>query len=258
MYFIKSLELDARELRKELIDIANSEYGCHLGGSLSVLDLLYASYINFENSEIILSKGHTCAALYAILYKLNKLKEKPSLSYGKFNSLLTGHPNHLIPNITFSTGSLGHGLPYGIGVSLSNKLKQKESGENTIIIGGDGELQEGLIWETLQVASGQNIANFIYIIDKNNGQNDGATSSISPYHNLKSRFSSYGFDVLEINGHDYKEILESFSKKRANHALVIIANTIKGKGIPSLENNFSSHYVKINEATAQKWKEELI
>ncbi|MGX0404258.1 1-deoxy-D-xylulose-5-phosphate synthase N-terminal domain-containing protein [Staphylococcus epidermidis] len=255
---VKKYETDAKELRKELVDIAASEYGCHLGGSLSVLDLLYSSYIFFKNNEIILSKGHTSAALYSVLYKVGKLKEKPSLTYGKKDSLLTGHPNHLIPSISFSTGSLGHGLPYGIGLSLSNKINNKSENKDVIILGGDGELQEGLIWETLQVASGHNISNFIYIIDRNNGQNDGETNKISPFYDLKKRFLSFGFDVIEINGHDYNEIFEAFSKKRADTALIILANTVKGKGIPQLEGNFSSHYVKINNDVAQNWKEELV
>lgn len=228
----KKLKHDSVSIRKEIIDIAASKHGCHIGGSLSVTDLLnyiFDRYNDDPRSQIVLSKGHAAAALYATLYVKDVIQDKPSLSYGQSDSLLLGHPNDEIKGIPYSTGSLGHGLGYGAGWALGQRLRHIAG--LSIVIGGDGELQEGSVWESLQVVSAKHINNLVYVIDRNKAQNDGYVNDISPYYDLSMRFQSYRFQVLNINGHNFNEIDDAFSKKAVDKPTIIIANTVKGKGI---------------------------
>jgi len=255
VYELSSLSVDARKM---IIDMCASAVGCHIGGSLSAVDLLLASYKYYGNNEhnkVILSKGHAAAALYSVLYLYGVITDNPCDSYGRPDSIFTGHPNDAIAGISFSTGSLGHGLAYGAGWALAQSLSN--TGGLSVVISGDGELQEGSCWETLQVISAKHINNIVYIIDRNNAQNDGLLDDISPYFDLQGRFNSYGLDVVTINGHNFREILQAFMDKRKDRTLVIIANTVKGKGIKSLENNPSCHYAKIKKAQAIRWKDQL-
>lgn len=127
----------------------------------------------------------------------------------------------------------------------------------SIVIGGDGELQEGSVWEILQVISSKKISNIIYFIDKNNAQNDGYISEISPYYDLKARFRSFGFQVFEINGHDIDQIYYTYQHKSETTATIVIANTTKAKGIKVMENNPKSHYAKLNRIQQERWKKQL-
>lgn len=247
----------AKEARKLIIDMTATPTGCHIGGSLSVIDLLigaYAKYGQDPQSVIILSKGHAAAALYAALHVYGIIGDNPAESYGQEGSLFTGHPNHKLPGIPFATGSLGHGIPYGAGWALSQKLK-KSSGLG-IVIGGDGELQEGLCWETAQIVQAQSITNFIYIIDCNGGQNDGYIRDISPIHNLRERFEAFGFAVREIDGHDFESILLAIEPDQ-NKPVAVLARTFKGKGVAAIEGNPDSHYAKIPLKLAHRWKVSL-
>lgn len=247
----------AIEARKLIIDMAAAPTGCHIGGSLSAIDLLigaYSKYIEDPHTAIILSKGHAAAALYAALHVYGIIPDNPADSYGQAGSLFTGHPNHKLPGIPFATGSLGHGIPYAAGWALAQKLK----GTNGlgIVIGGDGELQEGLIWETAQIVQAQSLANFIYIVDCNGGQNDGYVHDISPIRHLRQRFEAFGFLVKEIDGHRYEAIVEAILPD-PDRPVAVLASTIKGKGVAAIEGNPEAHYVKISEKLARKWKVSL-
>ncbi|MGG1636625.1 1-deoxy-D-xylulose-5-phosphate synthase N-terminal domain-containing protein [Paenibacillus sp. NRS-1760] len=247
----------AKEARKLIIDMAASSTGCHIGGSLSAIDLLigaYSKYVQDPNTLIILSKGHAAAALYAALHVYGIIKDNPADSYGKAGSLFTGHPNHKLSGIPFATGSLGHGIPYAAGWALAQKMKQTNG--LGIVIGGDGELQEGLCWETAQIVQAQSITNFVYIVDCNGGQNDGYVHDISPLRNLRQRFEAFGFAVKEINGHHFEEILAAIEPD-PDRPVAVLANTIKGKGVAAIEGNPEAHYVKIPEKLAHKWKVNL-
>ncbi|GKU79125.1 1-deoxy-D-xylulose-5-phosphate synthase N-terminal domain-containing protein [Paenibacillus sp. L3-i20] len=248
----------AKEARKLIIDMAAAPTGCHIGGSLSAIDLLigaYAKYSNDPSSLIILSKGHAAAGLYAALHVYGIIVENPADSYGANGSLFTGHPNHKLPGIPFATGSLGHGIPYAAGWALAQKLKG--TGGVSIVIGGDGELQEGLCWETAQIVQAQSITNFVYIIDCNGGQNDGYVQDISPIRNLRQRFESFGFVVREIDGHHFEEIIDAIVPA-TEAPVAILANTIKGKGVAAIEGHPGAHYVKIPTKVATKWKVSLV
>ncbi|MBW7475338.1 transketolase [Paenibacillus oenotherae] len=247
----------AREARKLIIDMAATPTGCHIGGSLSVIDLLigaYAKHHQDPDTAIVLSKGHAAAALYAALHVYGIIPDNPAESYGAEGSLFTGHPNHKLPGIPFATGSLGHGIPYAAGWALAQKLK----GSNGlgIVIGGDGELQEGLCWETAQIAQARMLNNFVYIVDCNGGQNDGYVHDISPIRNLRQRFEAFGFVVREIDGHAMEDILAAIEPDPGG-PVAILANTVKGKGVSAIEGNPEAHYVKIPEKLALRWKVSL-
>lgn len=257
MASLNELPALARQAREVIIDIAASDVGCHIGGSLSVIDILLFALNRFQADQqhcVVLSKGHAAAALYSALWVLGYSDSNPALSYGRSDSLYTGHPNHHLPNIRFATGSLGHGVGYAAGWALAQR--QLSTQGIGVVIGGDGELQEGLCWEVLQVLSAKEIANFIYVIDYNGAQNDGYVQDISPIADIKARFASYQLDVVEIDGHDFSQLAQAFHA-RQNRGLVIIAHTVKGKGVPELEGNPSCHYAKIKLHQAIKWKRRL-
>ncbi|UOQ49818.1 thiamine pyrophosphate-dependent enzyme [Gracilibacillus caseinilyticus] len=257
---VERQEALSKKTREAIIDIAATETGCHIGGSLSVTDLLIAlfeKYMDDSRNQVVLSKGHAAAALYSVLYVLGILEKNPAESYGRSDSLLTGHPNHKIKGIPYSTGSLGHGIPYAAGWALSQKLKG--SAGIGVAVCGDGELQEGLCWETFQVVQSKQIDNFLCVVDCNGGQNDGFVHHISPIEDVRGRFESFGFQAIEINGHDFREIREALlAFEASSKPFAIIANTVKGKGVPDIEGNPKAHYAKIPHRLKNKWKRSMV
>lgn len=252
---VGELRARATRARELVIDMAASAVGCHLGGSLSVLDILIAGLDRTDRgdgTELVLSKGHAAAGLYAALHVSGRLPEDPSIRYGQAGGPFTGHPGPLVHGVRFPTGSLGHGVPYAAGWALARRFAGSGLG---IAVSGDGELQEGLIWETLQVVAARRLANFMLIVDRNGGQNDGLVADISPLPDLAARFAAFGFDTAEVDGHDIAELRDVLAD--AGHGTkpqAVVANTVKGKGVPAVEGKAASHYVKIDAARAAKWK----
>ncbi|GGX91987.1 1-deoxy-D-xylulose-5-phosphate synthase N-terminal domain-containing protein [Streptomyces hiroshimensis] len=252
-----SLEARAAEARRLVVDMAASPRGCHLGGSLSVLDILIAALHRAsrgDGTEVVLSKGHAAAGLYAALHVSGILPENPAPLYGQAGHPFTGHPGPKVPGVLFPTGSLGHGVPYAAGWALSERL----SGRNGlgIAVAGDGELQEGLVWEACQVAAAQRLGNFVLVVDRNGGQNDGMVEDISPLPHLAERFVSFGFNIARVDGHNLAALTALFDEDRrdADRPLAVIADTVKGKGLPPVEGKAGSHYVTIDAPRAAKWK----
>ena len=253
---VGALETQAVEARRAIVRIAAGPTGCHLGGSLSVVDLLVTTLAytsRFAHGEVVLSKGHAAAALYAVLHARGTLTDDPALGYGAPESILTGHPNHHVPGVRFPTGSLGHGLAYALGWAMAN------AGDPVVAIVGDGELQEGLIWESLQAAAAQAVGNLIVVVDKNDCQNDGHVADISPMSALPERLAAFGCRVTEVDGHDPMAVLDALcvTDDGRGKPLVVIAHTIKGRGIRELERIPSSHYVVASPAQETRWLEEL-
>jgi transketolase len=247
----------ASDARKLVIDMAASPRGCHLGGSLSVLDILIAALHRAsldEGTQVVLSKGHAAAGLYAALHVSGILPENPAPVYGRTGHPYTGHPGPKVPGVLFPTGSLGHGVPYAAGWALARRIGG-QSGLG-IAVAGDGELQEGLVWETCQVAAAQQLGNFVLMVDRNGGQNDGLVRHISPLPNLAERFAAFGFDTAEVDGHDLTALSEVLSGDRSavRRPLAVIADTVKGKGVLAIEGKAGSHYVTIDAVRAAKWK----
>ncbi|MEO3812572.1 1-deoxy-D-xylulose-5-phosphate synthase N-terminal domain-containing protein [Sphaerisporangium sp. B11E5] len=243
----------ARRARRSVVDMAAGAVGCHLGGSLSVLDILVAAYTVAAarpGTEVVLSKGHAAAGLYAVLHQFGLIEEDPAPRYGLPGEPYTGHPSQKVPGVRFATGSLGHGAAYAAGWALSRRLLGEAGGAIAVV--GDGELQEGLIWETLQVVQAKRITGFTIVVDVNGGQNDGYVSDISALPDLPARFAAFGFEVIETDGHDIEKLMTAITPGERPRA--VLATTVKAKGVPAAEGKASSHYVKIPPARARQWK----
>ncbi len=263
---IKSLK---KKLLKNVVDTAYyaGASSAHIGGALSCIDIvstLFTEFIkinpeNFSKKDrdyFILSKGHACLVYYAVLAELGFFSRDDLKSFEKTDSFLLGHP---ILNekygIDFSTGSLGMGLSIGIGLAIS--LKKKKSENKVYVIIGDGECNEGSIWEGMMSAPHFNLDNLTIIIDKNNLQQTGKNEDIMSLGDLKSKISSFGWDAHSIDGHNIKDLYDIFSQKTDSKPKAIVANTIKGKGLSFAENNNKFHHTVLTKALYEKALKEI-
>jgi transketolase len=206
---------------------------------VEILLVLYKFFVKKKNI-FILSKGHACLAYYCILNKFGFVSLNQLNSYGKNNSILMAHVSHKVPGVEFSTGSLGHGLPYATGKALAEKINFTKNRVYVLI--SDGELNEGTTWESLLFASFHKLDNLFIIIDYNKIQSLDYTKNILKIEPLKKKLSSFGCNVKNINGHNFDQIYNSLIKIRKNKPTVLIADTIKGKGIKYMENKILWHY----------------
>lgn len=263
---INSIEAVSKKLRRlVLIMIHNAKSG-HPGGSLSCIDILNVLFTKCMNhypecdinpdykkrDRFILSKGHASAALYAIMAHCGYLEEEELLTFRKFGSRLQGHPcSKLLKGVEVSTGSLGQGLSIACGIALGLKLDKLAS--KVFVYMGDGEIEEGSVWEAAMNASHNNLDNLIAFVDRNMLQIDGSTEKVKSIGNVKAKFEAFGWDTIEIDGHNIKEIYNSIVKaKMSKKPCVIIAHTIKGKGVSFMENNASWHGKAPNDEELQK------
>jgi len=244
----KLIKLDKKSiyLRKLILICLKGEKRGHVGSAMSLVEILrvlYTKYIKKDKSKFILSKGHGCLALYAILYENKFIKKSDLLSVGKFDSILGGHPEHdKIKGVEISTGALGHGLPIGVGMAIGSKIKKDN--KKYYVVCGDGEINEGSIWESLLSASKHNLNNLVLLIDYNKLQSYGRINDVLELEPLNKKFKSFNFNVLEVNGHDTLQIDKAIklANKNVTKPTVIICHTIKGKGIKVAENNPSWHH----------------
>ena len=230
-----------------ILKLAQTGKEGHVPSSLSILDIIETLYKNFITKKkfdrFVLSKGHGSLALYVVLekYKITKNLD----NFCSYNSNFGGHPDkNKIKGVESSTGSLGHGFPFACGIAFAKKIKN-EKGKVFCLI-GDGECNEGTIWETCMLASHHKLDNLICIVDKN-----GSTDRALIVDDLKKKFSSCGWDAHTINGHNENLLIKTINKQ-IKKPLVIIANTIKGKGVSFMENNPEWHHKKINDQTIEK------
>jgi transketolase len=224
-----------QKLTKRIIDVSYKAKEGHIASSLSVLDILYVLYDKILNNKnhFILSKGHASLGLYTILEHFNLL-DGDLETYCQFNSKLGGHPSNKIKNITSSTGSLGHGLPIGVGMALGEKIKGSDN--KVFVIIGDGESNEGTVWESALLAPNHNLNNLYCIMDYNHS-NDRALK----IDNVIDKFKSFNWDCIEIDGHNKNEILNALETV-SDKPIFILANTIKGMGCDIMENNPEWHH----------------
>lgn len=248
-----NLEKSSKNIRRNIIDMIYKAQSGHPGGALSITDILTYLYfkemnVNLENPKIenrdrlVLSKGHASAALYATLCEKGFISKEDLAGFRKLNSKLQGHPDMKnIPGVDMSSGSLGQGLSAGVGMAIAGKLDKREYRIYCIL--GDGELGEGQIWEAAMSASHYKLDNICVIIDNNNLQIDGKISDVMNSYPIDEKFKSFGFNVIEIDGHNFEEIENAFEKAKETKGkpTVIIAKTIKGKGISFMENEASWH-----------------
>ena len=223
----------------------------HVPSALSILDIIWVIYNKIININLlkrrsrkrdffILSKGHGCLAQYVVLEKKGIISKKDLNTFCKYKSNFGGHPDsNKIEGIECSTGSLGHGFPFAAGVAYGNKLLNIKSKVITLV--GDGECNEGSIWETAMIASHHKLNNLICIVDKNK-----SSDRALKIDDLKSKFKSFGWLAVNIDGHSQKEIFKALNIK-SRKPLAIIANTVKGKGINFMENNPEWHHKNLNQ-----------
>ena len=254
MYTNEQLQIHATSIRRNIVKMVTSAKSGHPGGSLSATDLITTLYFNFmdineENVEsinrdrFVLSKGHAAPLLYAVLAEKGLLKED-LLSLRKFGSPLQGHPNmNMVRGVDMSTGSLGQGISCAVGMALANKMDQKEYRIYALL--GDGESQEGQVWEAAMAAAHYKLDNLCAVLDYNKLQIDGCVHDVMSPAPLDKKFEAFGWHVIEIDGHDFEQINKAFEEAKTikGKPTLILANTIKGKGVSFMENNANWHGV---------------
>lgn len=265
---MEQMKLVAKELRKTIYKIAHHAGGGHLGAAFSMADIISVLYFGdvlkydagnpeWEDRDIfILSKGHASYALYAALAKAGYFSEEELWSTGKPGSKFGGHPKiHEIPGVEASTGALGHGLSFGIGIAYANQADKKDC--HTYVLLGDGECQEGSIWEGALSAPTLKLENLTVIVDHNKLQAMDALESIVRMQPFADKWRAFGWNVLEIDGHDHTEIKMALLERKKDTPTLVIAHTTKGKGIPIIENKPIWHYRMPNEEELPVFMKEL-
>jgi transketolase len=244
-----------------IVEVSSNAGEGHIPSALSILDIVWVIYNNFININLIksnskkrdifiLSKGHGCLAQYVVLEEKKIFSNKLLDSFCKYSSIFGGHPDaNKIKGIECSTGSLGHGFPFAAGIAYGNRLLKINSKIISII--GDGECNEGSIYETCLIASHHKLNNLICIIDKNK-----STDRALKIDNLVKKFNSFGWKSFEINGHSHNDIIKAL-KIKSEKPIAIVANTIKGKGIRFMENNPEWHHKHIDKELLKRIKLEI-
>jgi len=257
---VADLEATARQARREIVKAIAHAKGGHLGGPLSAADILTALYFKVLNirpdqpcwpdrDRFILSKGHSCIALYAMMALRGYFPLAELGTFDAIDSRLQGHPDMTaLPGLDFSSGSLGLGFAAGIGVALGARLGHRSF--TTFVMVGDGECNEGIIWEGAHVAQRYALDNLVVIVDQNQLQQfgwraNGTGQRLAPYagNDLRDRWAAFGWAVSEVDGHDMAAIVAALREARAvrNRPAVVIAHTVKGKGVSFMEGNFRWH-----------------
>lgn len=253
-----SAEAAAYRVRERVLKMGTGAHGTHIGGSLScadVLTLLFTEVLRLRPEDprwdgrdrFILSKGHASAALYGVLVERGYLAEKELATYTLKGSRLAGHPLRRLPGVEFPSGSLGHGLSLGAGVALGLRRAGRDS--RTFVLLGDGELQEGSVWEAAMLAGTQQLDNLIAVVDRNGLQITGPTTGLEP---LAERWRTFGWHAVEVDGHDLTALRSVFGDLPTGKPVVVIANTVKGKGVPLFEGKKKSHSVQLTPRLYQR------
>lgn len=243
----------SREIRSISLQMVYRAKASHIGGALSMADILAVLYSKVLHvspkhpndpgrDRFLLSKGHACVSLYAVLGLCGFFPLKDLDTYGKDGSLFLSHATHHLPGIEISSGSLGHGLPIASGLALAAKREKREW--RTYCIVGDGELDEGSNWEAMLFSAHHKLDNLCLIVDYNRIQGLGKTGDVLDLEPLKEKFNAFKWNALDINGHDHTSLYFAFERAKATKGRpsVIIANTIKGAGVSFMENNLLWHY----------------
>ena len=259
----------ARQIRKHILKQFYTAQSGHPGGSLSATDLVTALYFqemditeanvnSIDRDRFVLSKGHASPLLYAVLCEKGLLDERELLTFRKINSRLQGHPNmKYVAGVDMSTGSLGQGISAAVGMALGNKLAQNHHRVYALL--GDGECQEGEVWEAAMAAAQYQLDNLCVIVDHNRLQIDGEVAKVMNVDSLEEKFKAFHFHVLTVDGHAMDEILSALSKARENKGrpTAIIANTVKGKGVSFMENQAGWHGTAPNKEQYEQAIKEL-
>jgi transketolase len=280
---VEALEDKARMMRGEAIKMLFSAQSGHPGSAMSVMDVLTALYFGFEESSdelrvgagvlrhdsnnsndpkrdrFLLSNGHACPALYVVLAEAGYFDKAELAELRQLGARVQGHPHRgSLPGVEISSGSLGQGLSVGIGLAYALRLKQSDS--MVYVMMSDGEQEEGSLWEAIMYAPKKKLNNLVAIVDKNKFQIDGATKEVMPgLDSLADKYRAFNWDVQEIDGHNFNEILPALMKaKRVNGPAVIISNTVRGKGVSFMEGSEHWHAGAMTEEEYEQAMKDLL
>ncbi|WP_066372144.1 transketolase [Herbidospora mongoliensis] len=254
----ETLQSIAARIRSHVVDMCAGPEGGHLGGAFSSADILTALYFSVLNVDperpddpdrdrFLLSKGHAAVGLYATLAERGYFPVEELAGYGRPGSRLMGHPVRAVPGVELPTGSLGHGLSLACGFALATRYAGRDS--RSFVLLGDGELQEGSVWEAAIGAVSLGLDRLVAVVDRNGLQLTGATERIAPMEPLADRWRGFGWSVREVDGHDADQVAAHLAAApwEPGRPSVLIARTVKGHGLPFLEGRAASHYVTLSE-----------
>lgn len=251
---VKNIEALCLENRQNILKMVYEAQSGHIGGSLSACEIMTVLFHkcmkhsvkgklskNYNSRDrFVLSKGHVSPIYYSILAQLGFIKKSELLSFRKLGTRLQGHPSLWCPGVEVCTGSLGQGLSMACGIALALKIDKNPA--NVFVLLGDGEMQEGNVWEALMQASHRNLNNLVAIIDRNSLQIDGNTEDVKALGDLSEKIRAFGWNVIDIDGHNIQEIYSSIEDaKLSSKPTAIVAKTIKGKGVSFMENDAGWH-----------------
>ena len=266
---IEKLQATAKIIRRGIVDQVYRAGSGHPGGSLSIADILTVLYFHELNIDpknpkwedrdrVVLSKGHCAPALYSCLTNRGYFEQEELKDFRTINGRLQGHPDmNKVPGVDMTTGSLGQGLSSANGMAIAGKLDNKDYRVYCIL--GDGEIEEGQVWEAAMAASKYKLDNLCVVVDNNNLQIDGTIEEVMSSYPIEEKFKSFGFQIINIDGHDIEEIIKAFdvAKEIKGKPTCIIAKTIKGKGVSYMENKVEWHGKAPNEEQYKLAMEEL-
>lgn len=267
---MENLKALAYSLRENVIDMIVEGKAGHIGGDMSVMEILTEIYFDQMNispenmddpdrDKFIMSKGHSVEAYYAVLAAKGFFDIKDVIAtFSKFGSQFIGHPNNKLPGIEMNSGSLGHGLPVSVGMALAGKMDKKDYRVYTVM--GDGEIAEGSVWEGAMAASHYKLDNLCAVIDRNRLQISGNTEDVMAHDDVHDRWSSFGWNVIDVaDGNDIGQLKEAFdaAKEVKGKPTVLIANTVKGKGSSVMENKANWHHKVPNAEELEQIRKDL-
>lgn len=249
---VERLEEQAVQLRRDIVEMIHAAKAGHPGGSLSAVDMITALYFHVmridpqnprweDRDRFVLSKGHACPALYAALARRGFFDPKHLTTLRQYHSILQGHPDmNKTPGIDISSGSLGNGLAIGVGMAMSGRLHHQDY--MTYVMLGDGEVQEGMVWEAAMAAHHHDLGNLVAIVDCNGVQINGWVNEIMTVEPLADKWRAFGWNVVEVNGHNMKDLLTVLHTAKAmRHPTVILMRTVKGRGVSFMEDDCKWH-----------------
>lgn len=249
---VERLEEQAVQLRRDIVEMIHAAKAGHPGGSLSAVDMITALYFHVmridpqnprweDRDRLVLSKGHACPALYAALARRGFFDPKHLTTLRQYHSILQGHPDmNKTPGIDISSGSLGNGLAIGVGMAMSGRLHHQDY--MTYVMLGDGEVQEGMVWEAAMAAHHHDLGNLVAIVDCNGVQINGWVNEIMTVEPLADKWRAFGWNVVEVNGHNMKDLLTVLhTAKTMRHPTVILMRTVKGRGVSFMEDDCKWH-----------------
>lgn len=249
---LATLERLARDVRRDIIGMIDSAQAGHIGGDLSVTDILvtlFAAILDVDpehpdhpdRDRLILSKGHCAAALYATLARCGFFPRSELTTFMKPLSMLNGHPDRKkVPGVETNTGPLGHGFPVGVGCALAARIRG--ASWRTVVVLGDGEMQEGSNWEAAMTAGHYELASITAVVDRNRLQQGARTEETKRLEPLGDKWRSFGWEVREADGHDHAGLLQAFGASTTGKPVAVIAHTIKGKGVSFIEDRVEWHH----------------